>query len=38
VSPVKYKLGFYITKDDIVLSHRRENIKSYTVPETLLFD
>jgi hypothetical protein len=31
VSPVKYDLGFYITEDDISHSHRRENIKSYTV-------
>jgi hypothetical protein len=29
VSPVKYKLGFYITEDGIVHSHRRENLKSY---------
>jgi hypothetical protein len=29
VSPVKYELGFYITKDDILHSHRRENLKSY---------
>jgi hypothetical protein len=26
--PVKYELGFYIPEDDI-LSHRRENLKSY---------
>jgi hypothetical protein len=31
VSPVKYKLGFYIPEDDILHSHRRENLKSYTV-------
>jgi hypothetical protein len=30
VSPVKYKLGFYIPEDDILHSHRRENLKSYT--------
>jgi hypothetical protein len=29
VSPVKYKLGFYIPEDDILHSHRRENLKSY---------
>jgi hypothetical protein len=29
VSPVKYELGFYIPEDDILLSHRRENLKSY---------
>jgi hypothetical protein len=27
--PVKYELGFYITEDDILHSHRRENLKSY---------
>jgi hypothetical protein len=29
VSPVKYKLGFYIPKDDILHSHCREHRKSY---------
>jgi hypothetical protein len=29
VSPVKYELGFYIPKDDILHSHRRENLRSY---------
>jgi hypothetical protein len=29
VSPVKYELGFYIPDDDILHSHRRENLKSY---------
>jgi hypothetical protein len=29
VSPVKYELGFYIPEDDIVHSHRHENLKSY---------
>jgi hypothetical protein len=29
VSPVKYKLGFYIPQDDILRSHHRENLKSY---------
>jgi hypothetical protein len=28
VSPVRYELGFYITEDDILHSHRRENLKS----------
>jgi hypothetical protein len=26
---VKYELGFYVPDDDIVHSHRRENLKSY---------
>jgi hypothetical protein len=26
---VKYELGFYIPEDDILHSHRRENLKSY---------
>jgi hypothetical protein len=30
VSPVRYELGFYIAEDDILHSHRRENLKSYT--------
>jgi hypothetical protein len=29
VSPVKYEQGFYIPEDDILYSHRRENLKSY---------
>jgi hypothetical protein len=29
VLPVKYKLGLYIPEDDILHSHRRENLKSY---------
>jgi hypothetical protein len=32
VSPVKYELGFYIPEDDILHSHRRENLKSYEGP------
>jgi hypothetical protein len=32
VSPVKYKLGFYIP-EDILHSHRRENLKSYSIKE-----
>jgi hypothetical protein len=29
VSPVKNELGYYIPEDDILHSHRRENLKSY---------
>jgi hypothetical protein len=29
MSPVKYELGFYIPKNGILHSHRRENLKSY---------
>jgi hypothetical protein len=29
MSPVKYELDSYIPKDDILHSHRRENIRSY---------
>jgi hypothetical protein len=29
MSPVKYKLGFYIPEDGILHSHRREKLKSY---------
>jgi hypothetical protein len=29
VSPVKYELGFCIPEDDILHSHRRENLISY---------
>jgi hypothetical protein len=32
VFPVKYELGFYIPEDDILHSHRRENLKSYMSP------
>jgi hypothetical protein len=35
VSPVRYGLGFYIPEDDILHSHRRENLKSYSF--SLLF-
>jgi hypothetical protein len=31
VSPVRYKLGFYIPEDGILHSHRLENLKSYEV-------
>jgi hypothetical protein len=30
VSPVKYEPGFYIPEDDILHSHCREHLKSYT--------
>jgi hypothetical protein len=30
VSPVRYELGFYVTVDDILHGHCRENVKSYT--------
>jgi hypothetical protein len=29
VSPVKYDLDSYIPEDDILHSHRRENLQSY---------
>jgi hypothetical protein len=29
VSPVRYELRLYIPEDDILHSHRRENLKSY---------
>jgi hypothetical protein len=29
VSPVKYELGLYIHEDDILHSHRRENLKYF---------
>jgi hypothetical protein len=28
VTPMRYELGFYIPEDDILHSHRRENLKS----------
>jgi hypothetical protein len=28
VPPMRYELGFYIPEDDILHSHRRENLKS----------
>jgi hypothetical protein len=31
VSPVRYELGPYIPEDDILHSHRDENLKSYSV-------
>jgi hypothetical protein len=31
VFPVKYELGVYIPEDDILHSHRCENLKSYMV-------
>jgi hypothetical protein len=35
VSPVKYGLGLYIPEDDILHSHRREHLKSYTLQKVL---
>jgi hypothetical protein len=29
VPPVRYELGFVIPEDGILLSHRREHLKSY---------
>jgi hypothetical protein len=29
MAPVKYDLGFYIPEEDMLHSHRRENLKSY---------
>jgi hypothetical protein len=29
MTPVRYELGFYIPEDDLLHSHRRENLKSY---------
>jgi hypothetical protein len=29
MSPVRYELDFYIPDEDILHSHRRENLKSY---------
>jgi hypothetical protein len=31
VFPVKYELEFYIPEDDILHSHCRENLKSYSI-------
>jgi hypothetical protein len=36
MSPVRYELGFYIPEDDILHSHRRENLKSYILERILL--
>jgi hypothetical protein len=37
VSPLRYKLGCYIQEDDILHSHRRENLKSYMyMPDSCL--
>jgi hypothetical protein len=39
MSPMRYDLGFYIAEDDILHSHRRENLKSYNVSSLYcLFD
>jgi hypothetical protein len=29
---MRYELGFYIPEDSILLSHRREDLKSYNLP------
>jgi hypothetical protein len=29
MSSVRYELGFYISEDDILYSHHRDNLKSY---------
>jgi hypothetical protein len=29
MSPVRYELGFYIPEDDLLHSHRRENLNYY---------
>jgi hypothetical protein len=31
VFPVRYELGFHISEDDILHSHRHENFKSYRI-------
>jgi hypothetical protein len=31
--PVRYKVGFYISEDDILHIHRNESIKSYIMPK-----
>jgi hypothetical protein len=36
VSPVRYKLGFYIQEDDILHSYRRETLKSYILISIVL--
>jgi hypothetical protein len=37
VSPVKYKLAFYIPEDDILHSDSREHLKTYTaIPNSLI--
>jgi hypothetical protein len=34
VSSVRYELGFYIPEDDILHSHRSEDLKSYIAPSS----
>jgi hypothetical protein len=36
VFPVRYELGFYSPEDGILYSHRRVNLKCYTVDQFLL--
>jgi hypothetical protein len=41
VSSVRYYMGFYILGDDILHSHRRENLRSYTycfISKIVFFD
>jgi hypothetical protein len=38
MSPVRYELGCYIQEDDILRSHRRENLKCYMYTRTLLLE
>jgi hypothetical protein len=35
VSPVKYEMTFYIPEDDILHSHRLENLKSYILIQVI---
>jgi hypothetical protein len=37
VSPVKYRLGFYIPEDTILHSYRRENFKCYNIENCCFF-
>jgi hypothetical protein len=38
VSPVRYELEFYVPEDDILHTHRRENLESYFQTLTLARD
>jgi hypothetical protein len=37
MSPVKYEMGFYIPEYASLLSHSRENLKSYKVMHVQIF-
>jgi hypothetical protein len=37
MSPVRYELGFYIPEDDVLHSHRRDNLKPYTLSDLVKF-